>query len=42
MNYHLIRGMTPDEIFEHFRHRTKDEKPFEKLANQAKDISNNN
>ena len=36
LNYHLIRGMTPETIFEHFRHRTKDEEPFEKLAGNAK------
>jgi hypothetical protein len=36
LNYHLIRGMQPDAIFEHFRHRTKEEAPFEKLAGSAK------
>jgi hypothetical protein len=36
LNYHLIRGMTPDAIFEHFRHRTKDEEPFEKLVESTK------
>jgi hypothetical protein len=36
LNYHLIRGMAPDDIFEHFRHRTKDEAAFEKLAASAK------
>lgn len=36
LNYHLIRGMAPDAIFEHFRHRTKDEDAFEKLAASAK------
>jgi hypothetical protein len=36
LNYHLIRGMTPDAIFEHFRHRTKDEEAFEKLVGSAK------
>jgi hypothetical protein len=28
--------MTPDAIFEHFRHRTKDEEPFEKLVDSTK------
>jgi len=36
LNYHLIRGMQPEEIFEHFRQRTKDEAPFEKLPSSAK------
>ncbi len=36
LNYHLIRGMQPDAIFEHFRHRTKEEPPFEKLPGSAK------
>jgi subtilisin family serine protease len=36
LNYHLIRGMTPDTIFEHFRHRTKDEGRFEDLMSTAK------
>jgi hypothetical protein len=36
LNYHLLRGLSPDAIFEHFRHRTRDEEPFEKLANSAK------
>jgi hypothetical protein len=36
LNYHLIRGMQPDIIFEHFRHRTKEEGPFEKLPDSAK------
>jgi hypothetical protein len=36
LNYHLIRGMQPDAIFEHFRHRTKEEAPFEKLPGSAK------
>ncbi|MFL9828082.1 S8 family peptidase [Rhodoplanes sp. SY1] len=36
LNYHLLRGMTPDEIFEHFRQRSKDEEPFEKLPSTAK------
>jgi hypothetical protein len=36
LNYHLIRGMQPDAIFEHFRRRTKEEAPFEKLPGSAK------
>lgn len=36
LNYHLIRGMQPDAIFEHFRHRTKEEAPFDKLPGSAK------
>lgn len=36
LNYHRIRGMAPDAIFEHFRHRTKDEEAFKKLAASAK------
>ena len=24
LNYHLIRGMRPDDIFDHFRHRTQE------------------
>lgn len=36
LNYHLIRGMEPEAIFEHFRHRTKDEAPFEKVIGSAK------
>ena len=36
LNYHLIRGMQPDAIFEHFRYRTKEEGPFERLAGSAK------
>jgi hypothetical protein len=36
MNYHLLRGMKPDEIVEHFRHRNKDEPPFEDLPSTAK------
>jgi hypothetical protein len=36
LNYHLLRGVTPDEIFEFFRHRTKDEAKFEELASTAK------
>jgi hypothetical protein len=35
LNYHLIRGMTPDAIFEHFRHRTKDEERFDDLPSSA-------
>ena len=29
LNYHLLRGITPDEVFDHFRQRTFDEVPFE-------------
>ncbi len=36
LTYHLIRGMQPDAIFEHFRRRTKEEAPFEKLPGSAK------
>lgn len=36
VNYHLLRGMTPEEIFEHFRHRSKDEQRFEDLVSTAK------
>ncbi|MDQ2081718.1 S8 family peptidase [Xanthobacteraceae bacterium Astr-EGSB] len=36
LNYHLIRGMKPEAIFEHFRRRAKDEAPFEKLAASSK------
>jgi subtilisin family serine protease len=36
VNYHLIRGMTPDAIFEHFRYRAKDEEPFKRLAERTK------
>lgn len=36
LNYHLIRGMNPEEIFEHFRQRAKDEKRFEDLPSTAK------
>ena len=36
LNYHLIRGMRPDDIFDHFRHRTRDEPPFEHLVGSAK------
>jgi len=36
VNYHLIRGMKPDDIFEHFRQRTKDEKRFDDLPSTAK------
>jgi hypothetical protein len=36
LNYHLIRGMKPDDIFEHFRQRAKDEKRFDDLPNTAK------
>ncbi|WP_257180737.1 MULTISPECIES: S8 family peptidase [Bradyrhizobium] len=36
MNYHLIRGMTSEQIFEHFRHRSTDEAPFDDLPSTAK------
>jgi hypothetical protein len=36
LNYHLIRGMTPDAIFEHFRQRTKEEGRFEDLPPTSK------
>ncbi|MBN9597112.1 MAG: S8 family peptidase [Afipia sp.] len=36
LNYHLIRGTEPDAIYEHFRHRTKDEPPFEDLGGSTK------
>ena len=36
LNYHLIRGMKPNDIFEHFRQRTKDEKRFDDLPSTAK------
>lgn len=36
LNYHLIRGMTPEAIFEFFRHRTKQEGRFDDLPNTAK------
>ena len=36
LNYHLIRGMNPDDIFEHFRQRGKDEKRFDDLPGNAK------
>lgn len=36
LNFHLLRGIEPDEIFEHFRQRTRDEEPFEKLPSNAK------
>jgi hypothetical protein len=36
LNYHLLRGVTPDEIFEFFRHRKRDEAKFEELAKTAK------
>ena len=36
VNYHLLRGMTSDAIVEHFRHRNKDEAPFEDLPSTAK------
>jgi subtilisin family serine protease len=36
VNYHLIRGMSPEAIFEHFRHRTRNEERFDDLPNTAK------
>lgn len=36
LNYHLIRGLSPEVIFEHFRARRRDEEPFEKLASSVK------
>lgn len=36
LNYHLIRGMTPDAIFEFFRHRTKEEGRFDELPSTAR------
>ena len=36
LNYHLLRGISPDEIFEYFRHRDAGEDPFEKLPGTAK------
>jgi len=36
LNYHLIRGMKPDAIFEFFRHRTKEEGRFDELPGSAK------
>ena len=36
VNYHLLRGMPPEEIFEHFRQRSKDEQRFEDLVSTAK------
>ncbi len=34
MGFRLIRGCTPDLIFEHFRQRTSDEGPFPKVENR--------
>lgn len=36
VNYHLLRGVSSEKIFEFFRHRTKDEPRFEDLAGTAK------
>jgi hypothetical protein len=36
LNYHLIRGMKPEDIFEHFRLRKKDEERFDDLPSTAK------
>jgi hypothetical protein len=36
LNYHLIRGMNPDDIFEFFRQRTKLEKKPDDLPGTAK------
>jgi hypothetical protein len=36
MNYHLLRGMTPEAIIQRFRHRNQDEAPFEDLPGTAK------
>ena len=36
LNYHLIRGMNPNDIFEFFRQRKKDDKPFDELPGTAK------
>ncbi|MBR0690704.1 S8 family peptidase [Bradyrhizobium manausense] len=36
MNYHLLRGMTAEAIIDHFRHRNRDEVPFEDLPGTAK------
>jgi hypothetical protein len=36
LNYHLIRGMTPDAIFDFFRQRAKDENRFDDLPSTAK------
>jgi hypothetical protein len=36
LNYHLIRGMKPDDIFEHFRQRAKEEGQFIDLPGTAK------
>jgi hypothetical protein len=36
LNFHLIRGMTADQIFEHFRRRSKEEDRFEDLPGTAK------
>jgi hypothetical protein len=36
VNYHLIRGMPSDAIFEHFRYRRKEEGSFEALVASSK------
>jgi hypothetical protein len=36
LNYHLLRGITPEEVFDHFRQRASDEAPFEQLPGTAK------
>lgn len=36
LNFHLLRGIEPNQIFEHFRYRTRDEEPFESLPGTAK------
>jgi hypothetical protein len=36
LNYHLIRGIKPEDIFEHFRLRKKDEERFNDLPGTAK------
>ena len=36
LNYHLLRGMGPEAIYEHFRQRSKEEKPFDDLPSSAK------
>lgn len=36
LNYHLIRGMKPEDIFEHFRQRKKGEDRFDDLPTTAK------
>jgi hypothetical protein len=36
LNYHLIRGMKEDDIFEFFRHRKRDDAAFDNLSSTAK------